>query len=449
MHGPARAGGAKAAALVLVVLGLLIAPSAASAAPSNDNYYCCSIRVNQPGSVLPTQTGFTNHTIVGATTEADMFAHDPDAPVVPENTACVRGTTTETFDSTVWYDIYPHRPGNLQVVTESPFQAMLAVVPFDGEAFPDWSRYKCIASSLGRAVMNYDFRLTKGAGYSIQVGRVSGSQGLFSMSVFFDPDTDEDGPVDSQDQCPGTAGKPELGGCPDADNDNVRDGDDQCPTTPGKPQHNGCPDRDNDNIRDGDDRCPDQGGPPQHRGCADTDGDGVADPDDRCQGAKGSVAHKGCPDGDGDGLADVDDKCPREDARRGRDRNGNGCRDREMLNPAVQLVPGDPYCDAGRCLGISVARLVVSEIPRGTRVTVTCTRRACRQKPKVAKGQRVRFFSGQKIRAGRRIVIRITRSGYVGRQLHYSIGRNDLDKSKLQCFAGNRAQRCTTQLLLR
>jgi hypothetical protein len=164
---------------------------------------------------------------------------------------------------------------------------------------------------------------------------------------------------------------------------------------------------------------------------------------------KGTVHHAGCLDTDGDGLADPDDACRTEDARKGTDRNRNGCRDRQLLTPSVQLDPGN-YCRGSVCFGLKVKRLTVREVPRGTRVTVTCTRRACRRQSKRAgSSRRVRFFSGQNIKAGRTIVVKITKPRYVGRWVRYKIGRNTLDKSKTRCLSRGRRAACTAALRLR
>ena len=105
----------------------------------------------------------------------------------------------------------------------------------------------------------------------------------------------------------------------DTDGDGVLDGDDECPGTPPGAAVNavGCPDTDGDGVFDNDDLCP--GTPPGTAvdpcGCAtvpDADGDGVGDGDDECPGTPPGtqVNAVGCPDEDGDGVADTDDNCP-------------------------------------------------------------------------------------------------------------------------------------------
>src|SRR6187402_2490096 len=98
------------------------------------------------------------------------------------------------------------------------------------------------------------------------------------------PDSDHDGFVDSEDQCPAEAGVAPRG-CPaDTDTDGVLDKDDFCPREAG-PAPKGCPD-------------------------PDTDHDGIPLPCDICPKEVG-VKPDGCPikDKDGDGIFDDKDKC--------------------------------------------------------------------------------------------------------------------------------------------
>ena len=131
-------------------------------------------------------------------------------------------------------------------------------------------------------------------------------------------DTDEDGILDSDDDCPKVAGPIENKGCPwpDTDADTVVDKDDTCPTVAGPVENKGCPwgDADKDTVMDNVDACPSVAGPVENKGCPwpDTDGDSVLDKDDKCPNEKGLVANFGCPenDADKDGVVDKEDECP-------------------------------------------------------------------------------------------------------------------------------------------
>ena len=90
-------------------------------------------------------------------------------------------------------------------------------------------------------------------------GSVGITYALFSGS---DDDSDDDGVLDDNDQCPGTPPgvKVTSDGCPvDSDNDGVADYIDRCPNTPANVpvDINGCPfDSDGDGVPDYLDKCP-------------------------------------------------------------------------------------------------------------------------------------------------------------------------------------------------
>ncbi len=117
------------------------------------------------------------------------------------------------------------------------------------------------------------------------------------------PDTDGDGILDEDDNCPRDPedkdGFKDWDGCPEPDNDEdgIVDAKDKCPTEP----------EDKDAFQD-DDGCPE----------ADNDGDGIPDDKDKCpldpEDKDGFEDEDGCPeaDNDGDGIVDEKDKCPTE-----------------------------------------------------------------------------------------------------------------------------------------
>ncbi|MEE2751549.1 MAG: hypothetical protein VX519_08955 [Myxococcota bacterium] len=122
------------------------------------------------------------------------------------------------------------------------------------------------------------------------------------------PDSDGDGVLNINDQCPD---EPEdidnfkdEDGCPDDDNDNdgVPDRKDRCPDKKedldGADDSDGCPEYDNDGDRvlDVDDACPNKYGAPQAKGCPDRDKDGVPDSTDQCLRTFGTKQNNGCPE---------------------------------------------------------------------------------------------------------------------------------------------------------
>ncbi|MCA9545820.1 MAG: thrombospondin type 3 repeat-containing protein, partial [Myxococcales bacterium] len=114
----------------------------------------------------------------------------------------------------------------------------------------------------------------------------------------------------------------------DSDGDGILDEDDQCPHQPedkdGFQDSDGCPDPDNDGdgLLDKDDSCPDEAedrdGYEDADGCPepDNDGDGILDSVDRCPMQPEDIDTfqdaDGCPDPDNDedGIPDVSDRCP-------------------------------------------------------------------------------------------------------------------------------------------
>ncbi len=119
----------------------------------------------------------------------------------------------------------------------------------------------------------------------------------------------------------------------DGDNDGVVDSLDQCPNQKGLAKYNGCPipDSDNDGVDDELDKCPNQAGTVKYKGCPipDTDKDGINDEMDKCPTVSGLTRYGGCPipDTDKDGINDEVDKCPNTPGIAG----NNGCIDIQPL----------------------------------------------------------------------------------------------------------------------
>ena len=90
-----------------------------------------------------------------------------------------------------------------------------------------------------------------------------------TFSVLNEPDSDKDGIIDKEDNCPKVAGILALKGCPDSDGDGIIDSEDDCPNVKGLATLKGCPEKDTDN-------------------------DGVPDSKDKCPTLKGTIANNGC-----------------------------------------------------------------------------------------------------------------------------------------------------------
>lgn len=160
----------------------------------------------------------------------------------------------------------------------------------------------------------------------------------------------------------------------------------------------------------------------------DSDGDGLFDGADRCPGARGAASLGGCPDTDADGVADVDDKCPREDNRDRPDRRRRGCL--KVLQLDDDVVTKLRFNGLAG-VGVRVTSFLVVGVPPGAHVTVRCLgprgsgcgRRgqrasSVRVRAHVSRRLRFRYLRGKRLRAGSRIIVRVTAPksvGYFGR----------------------------------
>jgi outer membrane protein OmpA-like peptidoglycan-associated protein len=152
-------------------------------------------------------------------------------------------------------------------------------------------------------------------------------------------DTDSDGLVDSDDECPKDAEDKDnfedADGCPDNDNDKdtIADAQDSCPLEAGPIDTQGCPDADEDGTANANDPCPKTPGPKESQGCPDTDQDSIADNKDKCvtepEDKDNFEDTDGCPeeDNDNDKIADKDDICPDEPENYNKVKDNDGCPD--------------------------------------------------------------------------------------------------------------------------
>lgn len=167
-------------------------------------------------------------------------------------------------------------------------------------------------------------------------------------------DTDEDGIVDNEDDCP--KDKEDIDqfedkdGCPDLDNDKdtIADNQDACPLEAGPIDTQGCPDADADGVANASDACPKTPGPKDAQGCPDSDQDGVADNKDKCvadpEDKDNFQDEDGCPDNDNDGdnIADKDDICPDEKETFNKLKDEDGCPDEAIATGPDPKPDPDP-----------------------------------------------------------------------------------------------------------
>ena len=146
-----------------------------------------------------------------------MCSTPPQSGGQAENTGCVTGNNSFNYGATVWYDIFPDRPGVLTVRASSStggYKPSVAVMPFNHtvsppsylKSSPDLSKLECWGANLDVALGTYRYRLTEGAGYAVQVGGVDSTVGALAFSISFEPDTDRDSLLDREDRCPTQSG---------------------------------------------------------------------------------------------------------------------------------------------------------------------------------------------------------------------------------------------------
>lgn len=125
------------------------------------------------------------------------------------------------------------------------------------------------------------------------------------------------------------------------------------------------------------------------------------------------------------------------------DGGDNGTTNLGRINAAAKLTPGSYLKLRGRRyvkLGIKSRKLVVSKVPSGATVEVTCSRRACRRYRAVSSGRplRISTLRNRKLRTGVKVEVRVTQPGRVGRYISYRIKPNDFSKSERCLPVGSR-----------
>jgi hypothetical protein len=133
-------------------------------------------------------------------------------------------------------------------------------------------------------------------------------------------------------------------------------------------------------------------------------------------------------DTDGDGVLDTVDRC---DRLAGPEAN-NGCPRRQRVNTTLRA---RPTAD-----GIEIDALAVTA-RRGSRIVVSCSS-GCRKQTKRARST-VRFpgLRGVALRAGAKLDIRVTKSGYFGEFVRYTVLRGNFRKTERCMNPGSRKLR--------
>jgi hypothetical protein len=201
------------AAAAVCAVALAVPATASAMPPLNDNYLESTIVTNDPDAQsLPSDWRDTSGTNTAeATTQADIF--NPDNQGNPtsgggglEPLSC-RGTQ---FTKTVWYDLHPPTWGGVEFET-SGFDMAVNVYEYGSDA-----RLKklvwCQNDDAG-ASEDTLFDVKKGRNYTVQIGGVNGAGGPLSVHVLYFRDSDNDGTLNANEECPGIRG-PRKDGCP-------------------------------------------------------------------------------------------------------------------------------------------------------------------------------------------------------------------------------------------
>lgn len=160
------------------------------------------------------------------------------------------------------------------------------------------------------------------------------------------------------------------------------------------------------------------------------------------------------PDSDADGVPDNgQDRCV--GFKPTRDANKDGCQDkprRITSNLGFRAAPSG----SGRSLSVRISRAQLTRVPKGARVSVSCSRchraggfRRFRFTAKRFGTQPIGRLSGVRLLRGGRITVIVTRAEHLGRKIVVSLVRSarDVERNKVSCLAvGSQTRRvaCST-----
>ncbi len=211
---------------LLAALAVLAALPAAASAYHTNYFGPVTIAGNTLGSPLTSlpQVHFSNT----VESNKDPFPlGQPDIPAPGEFTTCSGGSGTVNIGSSAWYQFFPHRNGNVSVTVTnvtnpaSSYLPTLGLQQFNPATNVPAASGPCEVASIATGKANLVVPVTKGSAWKIQVGGAilndgfdrKGS-GFWRFDFVYDPDSDEDGILDSADGCDTQKGPASNGGCP-------------------------------------------------------------------------------------------------------------------------------------------------------------------------------------------------------------------------------------------
>ena len=166
---------------------------------------------------------------------------------------CSGAGGTNYFNQTVWFEIHPHRVGNVSIratSTTSGYKPVVHLAPFT-PGVAAWSYGPCEVTGAGGVAGLPTQRVAAGSHYKLQIGAdtTGAAIGTYHLDVIYDPDSDGDNILDSADGCDSQRGPASNGGCPpgvhptDTDGDHIPDNEDKCPKRDARKRdknHDGC-----------------------------------------------------------------------------------------------------------------------------------------------------------------------------------------------------------------
>jgi hypothetical protein len=191
------------AASVLVAGAL--APVASAVPPANDNYLQ-AVRINSPGTALPSGDQQFQHITdtTDATVQSDVFAPQASGGGA-ENTLC----QSRPYGKTVWYVFYPDNFGTAHFLTAGGLDSVVSLYEID-PATSQIQRLLVCGNDPGLSDEVFFNGVQRGAGYAVQLGGLdtgSGAEaGRLQLTFEFFPDSDQDGTFDALDRCRSLAG---------------------------------------------------------------------------------------------------------------------------------------------------------------------------------------------------------------------------------------------------
>jgi hypothetical protein len=198
---------------------LWMLPSAALAdPPTNDAYLESAVVVpsETTGELPRTLSTFVDTT--DATTQTDLFNPDPGGATTSGGGAEITSCFGVSYGKTVWYDLRPTIPGQVEITTAGSFRTAIGLYQYSSQTFLLTQEIDCQTSGTFTNDLPEQAELLAHHRYAIQIGGVQTPAGVgggqLDVKVTFFPDHDGDTTLDLSDHCPTLKGVAAFAGCP-------------------------------------------------------------------------------------------------------------------------------------------------------------------------------------------------------------------------------------------